>query len=115
MADDKKVLFVVNGQQVDGLGRVDGKAASQGPTVDVAALQREFDNTKADFVTYQNDLPGLKARVAELEAANDGPQEGDTDQRTKAQLSAALTEKGVAYDAKANRPALLALAAEHGV
>ncbi|WP_161883854.1 hypothetical protein [Deinococcus alpinitundrae] len=31
------------------------------------ALQAELESTRADFIRYQNDLPGLKARVMELE------------------------------------------------
>ncbi|UWX62777.1 hypothetical protein [Deinococcus rubellus] len=32
------------------------------------AVQAELESTQSDFIRYQNDLPGLKARVAELEA-----------------------------------------------
>ena len=79
------------------------------------ALKAELESAQSDFIQYQNDLPSLKARVAELEAgeSGDGPQPGDTDTRTRAQLKAALDAKGIGYDAAANRPALLALAAEH--
>ena len=64
-------------------------------------------------------LEQAKTRIAELEAQlaaqADAGNPDSTDTRTNAELKAALDAKSVAYDARLNKAALQALAAEHGV
>lgn len=43
-------------------------AALNGMRTRADGLQAELESTQSDFIRYQNDLPGLRARVAELEA-----------------------------------------------
>jgi len=40
----------------------------QAEGADIQELRSELESTQSDFIRYQNDLPGLRARVAELEA-----------------------------------------------
>lgn len=57
------MTFIVNGVEVDANGKPLNQAAPVNP------LDAELQSVRSDFMKYQNDLPGLKARVAELEAA----------------------------------------------
>lgn len=43
---------------------------------DLDSANTELESTQSDFIRYQNDLPGLRARVAELEAGATAEPEG---------------------------------------
>jgi len=76
------------------------------------------DAAANDANAFRTQISDLQAQLATAQAATSDPETpapGDTDQRTKAELKAALDGKGVTYDASLRRDGLLALAAEHGV
>lgn len=73
----------------------------------------QFVNGEFRPYTSQDDADAL--RVSEPVTDPDVPTADDADQRTKAQLKAALDAGGVQYDAKATRDDLAALAAEHSL
>jgi hypothetical protein len=102
-------MFLVNGKMVNFAGEPvdqDGKViVAEQPTG-----AETLESVKAELNTAQERITELEGQ---LQASQDQGNPDSADTRTNAELRAALDAKGVQYDAKLNKAALQALAAEH--
>ncbi len=114
-------LAEVTTERNEALAREQSKSeANQQLTTERDDLKQQLETMTGYRDTAVDDVNAFRAQISDLQAQlatqadGETAKPGDTDQRTKAELKAALDGKGVTYAPNLNRDGLLALAAEHG-
>ena len=81
----------------------------------VLTAEDQTVTAKSELASFKNDIPAMKARIAELEEGKgnpdplDGPTPGDYENWKVDQIKAYLTDKGIEFKQSALKPELIAL------
>jgi len=95
--------------------RLEGELAEVVAEKAALLVDDQIATAKGELASFKNDIPAMKARIAELEAGKgtpdplDGPKPGDYENWKVDQIKAYLTDKGIEFKQSALKPELIAL------